>query len=236
MSLTLEKQNAYRRRYAEIRPGWSPATEVYEKLIREHLQAGRRVLDAGCGRGGVLEQLGEAVSYPLGLDPDWESLVEHRLPDLPRFAGMSDQIGLKHESVDMLLSSWVLEHVQQPERTFAEAARVLKSGGYFMFITPNANSLVAWMNRVLRPLQAVLVPLLYDREEADTFPVVYRANRRRKLEKLAEGAGFEVVKLLSIKDPTYLAFHPLLFRLNVWLSGLLPEGMAEHLVGVLRKQ
>ncbi|MBI5930048.1 MAG: class I SAM-dependent methyltransferase [Chloroflexi bacterium] len=235
MSLTLERQNAYRQRYAQLTPGWQPATEVYAFLIRQYLQSGMRVLDVGCGRGGVFEQLGAAVANPIGLDPDWQSLAEHRLHDLPRLVATADHLPLENACLDMVLSSWVLEHLPDPDHTFAETARVLKLGGYFLFITPNGHSLAASVNRLLRPLQHTLVPKLYGREEADTFKVMYRANSRRKLEQLAQKAGFEVVALRSIKDPTYFAFHPVLFRLSVWWSRVEPLGMAEHLVGVYRK-
>lgn len=236
MSLTLDKQNAYRERYGKLTPGWRPATEVYAALIRQYLQPNMRVLDIGCGRGGVFEQLGEGVSFPIGLDPDWHSLAEHRLTDLPRFAATADALPLENTCLDMVLSSWVLEHLPEPAHTFAEVARVLRPGGYFLFITPNAWSTAALINRTLRPLQQTLVPKLYGREEADTFKVVYRANTRRHLRSLATGAGFEIVTLRSIKDPTYFAFHPILFRLNVGWSRVAPLGMAEHLVGVYQKR
>jgi SAM-dependent methyltransferase len=236
MPLSLDKQNAYRARYAAAHPGWQPATARYEALIRAHLQPGMRVLDLGCGRGGALEQLGAAVSHPLGLDPDHRSLVEHRLPDLPRLVAPADAIPLRAASVDMVLSSWVLEHLPAPARTFREVARVLRPGGVFVFLTPGANSLAALLNRVLHPFQARLVPMLYGRAEVDAFPVVYRANTPRQIERLAHDAGLTCASLHTIHDPTYFAFHPLIFRLNTALADLLPDRMAEHLAGVCIKQ
>ena len=235
MPLSLDKQNAYRARYAEMRPGWRPATILYEAVIREHLTPGKRVLDLGCGRGGTLEQLGAAVSHPLGLDPDHRSLVEHRLPDLPRMAATADAIPLCAASVDMVLSSWVLEHLPDPARTFREVARVLRPGGVFIFLTPGANSPAALINRALNPLQSWLVPRLYGRAEDDAFPVVYRANTRRQIERLAREAGMVCAAFYAVKDPTYFAFHPLIFRVNAALARILPDGMAEHIVGVCEK-
>lgn len=235
MPLSLDKQNAYRQRYAARRPGWQPATEVYEALIRARLHPGLRVMDMGCGRGGVLEQLGAAVTWPLGLDPDHKSLAEHRLPDLPRLAATSDAIPLAPASVDLVLSSWVLEHLPDPARTFGEVARVLRPGGAFIFVAPGALSPAALLNRILRPLQARLVPLLYGRAEDDAFPVVYRANTRRQIDRLAQQAGLACETFRHIEDPTYFAFHPLLFRLTVGLARVLPPRMAEHIVGVYVK-
>lgn len=235
MSLSLDKQNAYRQQYARMKTGWQPATEVYETVIRERLGPEMRVLDIGCGRGGVLEQLGDAVQHPIGIDPDWLSLHEHRLSNLPRAVATADQIPVKNESVDLILCSWVLEHLPNPQLTFNEIARVLKPGGVFCFITPNKNSPIAWLNRAARPFQRFLVPLLYHREETDTFPVVYRANSYSTIRHLSMRSGFLVSRLHQIKDPTYLAFHPVLFSINVFISNLLPRQLAEHYVAVLIK-
>lgn len=232
MTLSLDRQNAYRERYRQLRPGWRPASEVYEHLIRQTLQPGMRVVDIGCGRGGVLEQLGDAVSRPIGLDPDLASLREHRLPSLPRAAALSSAIPLPAESVDVALSSWVFEHLEQPDRTFAELSRVLCRGGRALFLTPDARSLVVGLNRLLRPAQRWLVPRLYGRAEADTFPVRYRANTPHAVENLAGAAGLRVERIVCVEDPTYLAFAPWLFRLSILASRVTP---AVHLVGILLK-
>jgi ubiquinone/menaquinone biosynthesis C-methylase UbiE len=232
MTLSLDRQNAYRAQYRAQNPGWRPATEVYEYLIRQKLRTGMRVLDLGCGRGGVLEQLGDAVSHPVGLDPDVISLREHRIAGLPRAAAMADSIPLRDSCVDVLVCSWVLEHVADPMRVFGEIRRVLRPGGYSVFLTPNATSPIALMNRVLRPLQQTLVPRLYGRAEADTFPVLYRANTLRQLAALAKGAGLRVESIVRVADPTYLAFNPLLFRLSMMLARVTPP---VHLVGVLAR-
>lgn len=232
MTLSLERQNRYRTQYRASRPDWRPATEVYESLLRACLRPDSWVVDVGCGRGGVLEQLGEAAAHPIGLDPDLGSLREHRVRDLPRAAAFSDALPLCAGSVDLVACSWVLEHLIDPARTFAEVARVLRSGGAFVFLTPNAESLVVWLNRLLRPLQKLLVSKLYGRAESDTFPVQYRANTPRQLLDLAARAGLRCDSLHQIEDPTYLAFHPLLYRISVTLARITPP---VHLTGVLVK-
>lgn len=232
MSLTLDRQNAYRERYRSENPGWQPATELYEALIRDHLQPGMRVLDVGCGRGGVLEQLGTAVSSALGLDPDLASLREHRIPALPRAEALAGELPLRAGCVDLVLASWVFEHLDDPARVLREIRRVLRPGGRLILLTPNGRSLVALLNRALRPLQNALVPRLYGRAEADTFPVRYRANSRARLRSLAAQTGFVCEQIGLNADPTYLAFNTALYRASVLLSRITPP---VHLVAVLCK-
>ncbi len=233
MALSLEKQNRYRAEYRRRHPSWQPATEVYEGLIRAALRPQSAVLDVGCGRGGVLEQLGEAVAFPVGVDPDLASLRAHRLPNLPRAVARAEALPFPAASFDLLLCSWLFEHLAAPERTFREFMRVLKPEGRLIFLTPNATSLVAILNRLLRPLQSYLVPRLYGRAEADTFAVYYRANTAQRLARLAERAGGALDQLQRVPDPSYLAFTPWLFRLSCRLAQITPP---VHLVGAIRKE
>ncbi len=230
MTLSLDRQNAYRARYSKLHPGWQPATQVYESLIRERLTPATRLLDLGCGRGGVVEQLGNILERPIGLDPDLESLREFRMRGVALAQAVADRLPLGDSCVDMIVCSWVFEHLDNPGRVLSEARRVLKPGGCLIFLTPNARSLVVGLNRVLRPWQRALVPRLYGRAEADTFPVRYRANSPKQLSALADQSGLKLEQLRQVEDPTYLAFHPLLFRLSAFMAGITPP---VHLAGVL---
>lgn len=230
--LPLARQNALRAQYQSKHPDWRPATFVYEQAIRCCLASGMRVLDLGCGRGGVLEQLGETVTYPVGLDPDFGSLRGHRAHRLPRAVGLASALPFAAQSFDLVLCSWVLEHIAEPTRAFREVQRVLKPGGYFIFLSPNAANPLAVLIRLLRPLQEALVTRLYARQETDTFPPVYRANTRRKLARLMGNVGLQLEALHTIQDPTYLAFTPLLYHVAAGLSICTPRSMRVHLVGV----
>jgi ubiquinone/menaquinone biosynthesis C-methylase UbiE len=233
MTLSLDRQNAYRERYRALHPDWQPATQVYESLIRERLAPQLRLLDLGCGRGGVIEQLGEALDRPVGIDPDLASLREFRLPDVPLAQALADHIPLQDECVDVMVCSWVFEHLDDPPRVLAEVRRVLKPGGCLIFLTPNARSLVVNLNRSLKPWQHLLVRRLYGRAEADTFPVRYRANSPARLAALANQAGLQLDVLRQVEDPTYLAFNPILFGVSSLLARATPP---VHLAGVLIRE
>lgn len=231
--LDLERQNACRRRYAAAHPGWRESGQIYEASVRQYVSLATRVLDVGCGRGGVIELLHGDVALAVGVDPDVTSLAEHRAP-IHRAGGLLEALPFPDESFDLVVCSWVLEHLAEPERALAEIGRVLVRGGHWVFLAPNGYHPLAWANRLLSvwgASQARLVSWLYGRAEADTFPAVYRANTRAGIHRLATDAGLWPVAFCTVGDPTYLAFNEPLFRLAAWLERLTPAGLKVHLIG-----
>lgn len=234
--LPLEIQNAYRAQYARQRPGWCASGDELERLVRQAAPGGR-LLDVGCGRGGVVELVWEAAALAVGLDPDWRSLAEQRTP-LRLACGLGEAIPFAAAQFDLVLAVWVLEHLPRPAVVLGEIARVLRPGGRLICLTPNARHPVVWANRVSRWLPAVqraLIPALYGRAEADTFRVYYRANTPAQLAALAAGAGLQVEAMRVIADPTYLAFNAALFQASVLLEASLPAGWGVHLLGVFQR-
>lgn len=235
--LPLSKQNRYRARYAELRRGWRPSGDELEALARRQIRPGVRVLDVGCGRGGVLELLWRDAALAVGLDPDWRSLAEQRT-GMALSAGVAEALPFAAGAFDVVVAVWVFEHLPDPAAALRAAWRVLRPGGRLLFLTPNVRHPVVWANRASQLWPAVqrrLVPALYGRAEADTFRVHYRANTPARLTSLAAAAGFTVELLRAIPDPTYLAFNDLLFRASLALEMWLPEGWGVHLLGVLAK-
>jgi ubiquinone/menaquinone biosynthesis C-methylase UbiE len=229
--LSLEHQETYRRRYAEMRADWQPSSHVYQASVAAHLTPGARVLDLGCGRGGVMERLHPQAGIVVGLDPDLKSLREHRAPALVRSNGLAEALPYPDDVFDLVCCSWVLEHLADPARVFAEVARVLASRGRFIFLTPNMWHPLPMLNHALRWTRGRLVDRIYGRAEADTFPAFYRANTPAQIERLAQAAGLERVSLRFIGDPTYLAFNEVLFRLACLLERVMSRQMRVHLVG-----
>jgi SAM-dependent methyltransferase len=144
----MDRLERYRRRYATLAPGWEPATARYQARVTAYLTPETRVLDLGCGRGGIVERLG-ATGHWCGVDPDEGSLQEHRTPALPRACAEATHLPFADGVFDLVTSSWVLEHLPDPALTLAEIARVLRPGGRFIFLTPNARHPLPWLGQRL---------------------------------------------------------------------------------------
>ncbi len=234
-----DRQEFYRALSRNLRPGWKPSTLVYQEIVASYLGPGVKVLDLGCGRGGVIERLHPLASLAVGVDADLASLREHRAPAVFRVQALAENLPFPPCSFDLVISSWVLEHLAEPEKTFEEIARVLKPGGHFVFLTPNLLNPIPRLGRELAKfgsfLQRSLVAGLYGRQGHDVFHPHYRANTPRRIDELASRAGLRKISLLPIGDPTYLAFNRIFFRLSVRLEDLIPRERKVHLVGVYEK-
>lgn len=236
--LSLDRQNYWRERYRAEHPGWRPATEVFAGCVRERLRPDGRLLDIGCGRGGLVEQLGHPTDRLVGVDPDFVSLGEHRLAGLPRVVTTSNGLPFAKNTFDVAIASWLLEHLTDPKGTLRAIHRVLKPGGFFIFITPNELHPLGRVNKIAGQfgrMQGQLVDRIYGRTESDTFPTAYRANTPQALAELAGQTGFSVAALEFIADPSYLAINEMLFRIMCALDDRLPAARHIHIVGVFQK-
>jgi len=231
--LSLDCQDRYRERYRTIVPGWHTSGEIYESFVRRALASPQmRLLDVGCGSGGVIEVMSEQVALPVGVDTNLRSLEHHRDPSVRLAVSDLTRLPFADETFGLVVSSWVLEHLAQPVPAFIEIARVLKPFGHFVYVTPNARNVITAINRAVPKLiQSTLVRLLYNRGEKDTFPVAYNANTAEVIDSLAASVGLRAVEVVHVSDPTYLAFGEWLFRLSILIERLTPRRNHVHIVG-----
>ena len=236
--LSLDVQNEYRALYRRLHAGWCPSGEVYESMIRDVLRSNSKILDLGCGRGGIAEKLVVEGRTVFGLDKDRESLIGHRAP-VVRFAlSVAELQPFACKTFDVVLAAWLFEHLAQPNVVLAEIRRVLQPGGHCIFLTPNLRNpglLVGRVCQAFPDLQRRLVSLLYGRDEVDIFRVFYRANSALRLRRLVQFNGLSLRRLEVVPDPTYLAFNDMAFRLAMVVERMLPPSSGVHLVGLLQR-
>lgn len=153
-----------------------------------------------------------------------------------------ERIPYPDASFDLVFADNLLEHLAEPHKVFAEVARVLRPGGYFLFKTPNKWHYVVLLSRLTPHSFHRWVNRRPGRAEEDTFPTLYRANSPGAVRRLAARNGLMVEALELIEGrPEYLRIHPL-----TYLAGLTYERLVNAvpflkrlrvvLVGTLRKR
>ncbi|HEY8640606.1 MAG TPA: methyltransferase domain-containing protein [Solirubrobacterales bacterium] len=111
-------------------PAWQRHVAAY--VLCEPFLGPGRVLDLGCGIGHSYDRL--APRETVGSDIDPEALAGQE-----RETVMADmrELPFDDESFASVIASHAVEHVPDPQRVVAEAARVLERDGVAAFVTPN---------------------------------------------------------------------------------------------------
>ena len=105
------------------------------------------ILDVGCNRGAFAAALGEHLDaetvYGIDTDPDCRESAQERGIEMFDVDVESDSFPLDEDSVDLVISFGLVEHLTYYDNLFAETRRVLDTG-WFWITTPNLGS---WLNR-----------------------------------------------------------------------------------------
>jgi SAM-dependent methyltransferase len=206
----------------------------YQELIRQHVAAGHRLLDAGCGRD--LEFSREFSDDVQVVGIDMEPDLQTRNQSSPyAVRGDLERLPFPSDSFDLIISRSVIEHLADPPRVFSEFHRTLKPGGKVILSTPNKYDYVSILASIT-PYRwhQILVSKIVGVSEDDVFPTLYRANTLSALRKKLTGAGFTEKELRAINHyPVYLMFSPLLFRLGILYERLTALHFLRFLRGTL---
>ena len=141
------------------------SAKVIAFLERAGVTIGGRVLDAGCGGGGMPLSLAEEASSVVGIDPcprfgaAGVTLARERGLTNLHFA-LADGMALpfRDRAFDLVLSHAVIEHVADARLYLRECARVLASGGHVYLSTAPYLSLAgAHLPRLKVPVPLHLV-------------------------------------------------------------------------------
>jgi ubiquinone/menaquinone biosynthesis C-methylase UbiE len=93
------------------------------------------VLDVGCGIGEVANHVRDRTKY-LGVDINPYCVDYLKEKGLWAKQGSAYEIPLTNSSVDVVIMSHVLEHLEQPHKALAEISRVLRNNGFLIIIVP----------------------------------------------------------------------------------------------------
>lgn len=109
---------------------------------------GERVLEAGCGAGLMLREIGLATGphgLAAGVDVSLDQVLAARascagVPGVKPQVGDVTALAFPDGAFDAMLAVEVLEHVPDVDSALAEIARVLKPGGRFLCLATNWTS------------------------------------------------------------------------------------------------
>jgi SAM-dependent methyltransferase len=195
------------RYYAKYRHPYAQLRDRVEGLVTP----GMTLMDAGCGRDvpalrPFIGKAGRLIGIDLVEPRDVPEAIEYYQRDLA-------DTGLPDDSVDIVMSQSVFEHVEHPDEVLLEIKRVLRPGGQLVVLTPSKwdyGSLIAMV--IPNRLHPAVVQHVEGRPTEDTFPTRFRCNTEGAVRALAARSGLQVGGIEFVNQyPNYLLFNGPLF-------------------------
>lgn len=107
-----------------------------------HFREKGRLLDIGCGNGQFLARMRDLGWEVMGIEPDPEAVrIAREHFGLEVIQGTVEEVKLPEQSFDVITMNHVVEHLLEPVVVLTKLRRLLKPGGKFIIVTPNAASL-----------------------------------------------------------------------------------------------
>ena len=220
--------------------------EFYSR-VNALLEADMTVLDFGAGRGLFLDEppsyrrdlqnLRGKVRRVVGVDVDTAVKLNQSL-DEAQVIDMGSPLPLGDESVDLIVSDHVFEHVDDPDAVVAELDRVLKPGGWICARTPNRHGYIASGARLVpnRVHAKALQKLQPQRQERDVFPTRYLLNTPAQLRRHFPAERFEVFSYTHNSEPAYFGRSVVAWRAVKLVSRILPDRLGATIMIFVRKR
>ncbi|WP_254809459.1 class I SAM-dependent methyltransferase [Natronosalvus amylolyticus] len=117
------------------------------RILDNHRDSIDSILDVGCNRGGFVTALGDHLDadtvYGIDIDKNMREQASERGVSTFGIDVETEPIPLSDDSIDLVLSFGLVEHLRYYDNLFEQVNRVLRDG-WFWIATPN---LASWVNR-----------------------------------------------------------------------------------------
>ncbi len=161
--------------------------EMEADWIRAHLpRHAKRVIDLGCGGGGLFPTIGGQRVIGVDYEPRGLSRTRSRFPGSALLCASAASFPFAERSVDALVLQHVIEHLPAAQDAARQWLGALRPGGTLLVLTPNAG---------------FVDPTIFD------DPTHVRLFARDDLAELIQGAGFEIVDLRTLGLPWFRKYQ-----------------------------
>lgn len=226
--------------------GYTSGDGTVEFMLRVNslLNPSDRVLDVGAGRGAWVESTtskfklalrslkGKCAEY-IGVDVD--AAVLNNPTTHTNLLIANGVFPVDDESIDLILSDYVLEHVEDPASFVREVNRVLKPGGWFCARTPHKWHYVSCIAQIVKNKShsRVIGIVQPERESIDVFPTAYRMNTLGDIKRAF--SHFDDFSYIYATEPSYYFGREVVYRLMVMAHRILPVVVSGNMMIFMRK-
>ncbi len=188
--------------------------EVYDEILDSLCSGDRLLLDAGCGKKSWVHKYSGKFKYSAGMDISSEA-IRHNRGFNALVSGDAANLPFKDGAFDVVVSQWMIEHVDRIDEVVKEFHRVLKKDGSLVVVTNSRYHPMMFLSSILPTkfrdwLKKKIFPPYIDE---DTFPTYYRFNSLGRIDALLSKYGFEK-QFSSYTGAPFFLFHKFLFKLS----------------------
>ncbi len=235
----INKQEFYRQKYRVLNSEWQDSLAIHKDIITQNINRKTRLLDLGCGHSDFMKEVYGKTEHIYGIDSD-KKAIEKNMIIKNKIVGFAEEMPFADNFFDLVILTWVMEHLDNPNQIFKEIYRVLKPEGKIIFLTPNAWNYNVWIIRVIPNMfHKPLVSHFYNRQENDTYSKRYKLNSTRKIDKILLPVGLKKCQIILNGDPSYISFNKSLFKFACLIEKLLDKKAFNfakvHIIGVYQK-
>jgi SAM-dependent methyltransferase len=231
---------ASRRIYSTVPWAKREPFPVYSAALAEHLKTSRpkNVVEIGPGKQSIFESFDDWGGRLIKIDISADQLGSHG----NRVVAYAESLPIADNSVDLVVSQSVLEHLGDVAGFLRETHRILKPGGMTIHLCPNKFSVFAMLNQLL-PKRVTKVLLHALKEGSDGicgFPARYDQCYASAMKNALRHADLSLVTLeASFCQSGYFEFFLPLFLASVAYESMvrkIHEDLAGYLFFVAQKR
>lgn len=111
--------------------------EYFCSLVKKNIKFDSVVVEVGAGAGLCkhVQKIKESAAKLIGVDPS-RNIFKNPYVD-EKIVSYFEEAPIDDDSVDVIYSIYVMEHIAKPEIFFNKVYKTLRKGGKMFFITPN---------------------------------------------------------------------------------------------------
>jgi SAM-dependent methyltransferase len=190
----------------------STVHDVYDDLLSPYVRSDNVLLDAGCGKKGILDKYKGKLKFAVGCDLSFSAIKQNAAADGRVLANLNG-LPFPDGTFDIIISQWALEHIPDPDACFKEFCRVLKPKGGLIIVSNSIHNPLMFFSSIFpeKIRDKIKIRLLPPEIEEDTFPTYYRCNSLKKVEEVIEPIGFKKVYDAYVGDASFFIFSRFLF-------------------------
>lgn len=194
-------------------------------LVKEVIEnlGPKRILDIGVATGifySLLPDFHNNEVFGIDIVPEFMPILKKRGIKAQLCNIEKESVPSPNESFDLVICDSIFEHTLKPKHLTTEIHRVLKPGGGFIVVVPNATSIIRRWNHLRgRNIFGALIDNLYFRDYLSRCSVFYS---EKELSLILEGSQLVVERVEYINETSH-DVNKLVIKAIRLLGALVPQ-------------